>query len=181
MPGLVSPDDSLERARSRPVSPALVAGPHQHVPDADSGAAGRIEGEHGVPVPEVNALSGSAMPKRMVRKNIESSGEGTPSDEDDYDMDDRHYLHKSSEVQKIDASPVQTTVSNVKHYDDAGQLDQEVDPHKGVWTETATSAQEVTHRVPGMWSDTFDEQDADGGSERKDQGLIDAMLRLVLG
>lgn len=181
MPGLVSPDDSLERARSRPVSPTLVAGPHQHTPNDDTRVADTVEGEHGAPVPEVNSLSNSAKPKRTVQKSIDSSEVGTPSGEDDYDMDDRHYLHKSPEVQKMEASPVQTTVSNVKHYDDAGQLDQEVDPHKGVWTETATSAQEVTHRVPGMWSDTFDEQDADGGSERKDQGLIDAMLRLVLG
>ena len=112
---------------------------------------------------------------------MDSSDEGTPSDEDDYDMDDRHYLHKSSEVQMMRASPVQITVSNLKHYDEAGQPDQEADSHNGAWTETKNSAREATLRVPGMWSDAFDEQDADEGSERKDGGLIDAMWRLVLG
>lgn len=161
------------------MSPALFAGLHQHAPDADTSSADNIEGE--VPVPEVNSLSESAKPKRMARKSLDSSDEGTPSDEDDYDMDDRHYLHKSSEVQKIRASPVQTTVSNLKHYDEAGQPDQEADSHNGAWTETKKSAREATQRVPGMWSDAFDEQEADGGSERKDEGLIDAMWRLVLG
>ncbi|KAG7006960.1 hypothetical protein G7Y79_00012g032960 [Physcia stellaris] len=179
--GLVSPKEPLEHPRSRPVSPALFAGPHQHARDADTSSADNAEGDHGVPVPETNSLSESAKPERMARKSLDSSDEETPSDEDDYDMDDRHYLHKSSEVKKIRASPVQTTVSNLKHYDEAGQPDLEADSHNGAWTETKKSALGATQRVPGMWSDAFDEQDADGGSERKDEGLINAMWRLVLG
>ena len=160
------------------MSPALFAGRHQYASDADTNLADNVEGEHG---PEVNSLSESAKPERMARKSLDSSDEETPSDEDDYDMDDRHYLHKSSEVKKIRTSPVQTTVSNLKHYDEAGQPDLEADSHSNAWTETKTSDWEATQRVPGMWSDAFDEQDTDGGSERKDEGLIDAMWRLVLG
>lgn len=181
MPTLVSPDTPLEQVRSDLVPPALFAGPHQHVPDADISSADSLEEEHGVPVPEVKPLSGSAKPECVARKIVDSSDEGTPSDEDEYDMDDRHYLNKGSEVQKIRASPVQTTVSNLKHYDDAGQPDQEADSHNGVWTRKKKSTPEDNQRVPGMWSDAFDEQDADEGSERKDGGLVDAMWRLVLG
>ena len=178
---MVSADTPLEQARSDLVPPALFAGPHQHALDADISSADSLEEKHGVAVPEVKPLSGSAKPERVARKIVDSSDEATPSDENDYDMDDRHYLHKSSEVQKIRASPVQTTVSNLKHYDEAGQPDQEADSHNGAWTETKNSAREATLRVPGMWSDTFDEQDADEGSERTDGGLVDAMWRLVLG